>query len=299
MTITHSDRVLFPEDGLTKADVAGYYHAVSDRMVPFLTRRPLSVERFPKGIGEDGFMQKNRPSHAPDAVGAVELDKRNGVTVYPVVDDEEGLLFFANLSAITYHVPTVTVEDELHPDWVIWDLDPPDDGDGIVEAAGTMRAFLADLGIATLLMATGSKGFHLRTPIVRETDVGRVDRLARGTAMLAEAAYPDRLTTAFKKADRSNKVFVDWLRNTPRATSVAPYSLRPRNRAPVAAPLEWDELETEGSSGVTLETIDRRLGGDNPWESAPPLHLAPIADAVDVLLDEAGIELEPFDRFRS
>jgi bifunctional non-homologous end joining protein LigD len=299
VTITHPERVLFPEDGLTKADVGGYYRAVADRMVPFLTGRPLSVERFPEGIAGDGFMQKNRPSHAPDAVGAVELDKKNGVTVYPVVDNEQGLLFFANLSAIAYHVPIVTVADMLHPDWVIWDLDPPDDGAGVTEAARTMRGFLADLGIPTLLMATGSKGFHLRTPIVPHLDVARVDHLARGTATLAESAYPDRLTTAFKKADRGGRVFVDWLRNTPRATSVVPYSLRPRNGAPVAAPLDWDELESEGPSGVTLETIGRRLAREDPWQGAKPLDLGPIADEVDRLLDRAGVEFEPFDRFRS
>lgn len=299
MTITNPDRVLFPEDGLTKADVAAYYHAVADRMVPFLTGRALSIERFPKGIGEGGFMQKNRPGHAPGSVGAVELDKKNGVTVYPVVEDEDGLLFFANLSAITYHVPTVTVADEVHPDWIIWDLDPPEDGTGVVEAAATVRGFLADLGIPTLLIATGSKGFHLRTPIVPDVDVGRIDRLARGTAALAESAHPDLLTTAFKKADREGRVFVDWLRNTPRATSVVPYSLRPRNGAPVAAPLDWDELDTVGPSGVTLETIDGRLSRADPWQDATVTDVAATVETVDELIDEAGIELEPFDRFRS
>lgn len=299
MTITHPDRILFPEDGFTKADVAGYYHAVADRMVPFIAGRPLSVERFPKGIAGGGFMQKNRPGHAPDAVGAVELDKRNGTTVYPVVDDEEGLLFFANLSAITYHVPTVTVDDELHPDWIIWDLDPPEDGAGVKDAAVGVHEFLAELGIATLLMATGSKGFHLRTPIIADVDVGRVDRLARGTALLAESAHPDLLTTAFKKADRDGKVFVDWLRNTPRSTSVVPYSLRPRDGAPVAAPLDWDELATVGPSGVTLSTIDERLSRNDPWQGAVATDVGEVAAAVDDLLDDAGVELEPFDRFRS
>jgi bifunctional non-homologous end joining protein LigD len=299
VTITHPDRILFPEDGLTKADVAAYYHAVADRMVPFLAGRPLSVERFPRGIGEDGFMQKNRPGHAPEAVGAVEMDKRDGVTIYPIVDDEEGLLFFVNLSAITFHVPTLTVADDVHPDWLIWDLDPPDDGAGIFDAARTMRAFLDDLGVPTVLMATGSHGFHLRTPIVPDVEVGRVDRLARGSAMLAEAAHADLLTTAFRKADRDGRVFVDWLRNTPRATSVVPYSLRPRDGAPVAAPLDWEELESEGPTGVTLETIEARLGGDHPWAGAEPLEVEPIVERVDALLDEAGFAIEPFDRFRS
>ena len=300
MTITNPDRVLFPESGLTKADVADYYEAAAARMLPHLAGRPLTVERFPKGIDGQGFMQKNRPSHAPESVGSLELDKKDGVTTYPVVNDRDGLLFFANLSAITFHVPTVTVEDGLHPDWVIWDLDPPEGADEAVAAAAeTMRDFLGDLGIPTLLMATGSKGFHLRTPIKRDLDAGRVDRLARGSATLAVAAQPDQLTTAFKKADRDGRVFVDWLRNMPRATSVVPYSLRPKKGAPVAAPLAWDELGDIGPTGVALGTIEARLDEPDPWDGAQPLDLAPIAARVDAVLEEAGIELGPFDRFRS
>ena len=300
MTITNPDRVLFPEDGLTKADVGDYYDAVADRMLPFLSGRPLTVERYPKGIGAKGFMQKNRPGHAPSFVGEVELDKRDGVTVYPVVDNRGGLGFFANLSAITFHVPTVTVIDDWHPDWVIWDLDPPEGGDDVVTAAAaTMRSFLDGFGIETLLMATGSKGFHLRASIERTLDSARVDRLARGTAVLAVEAHPDQLTTAFKKADRGGRVFVDWMRNMPRATSVVPYSLRPREQAPVAAPLAWDELRSLGPTGVTLRSIEDRLSGPDPWRDAPRLDLSPIAERIETALDDAGITLEPFDRFRS
>jgi bifunctional non-homologous end joining protein LigD len=300
VTITNPDRVLFPSEGLTKADVAAYFETVADRMLPHLAGRPLTVERFPQGIAGKGFMQKNRPGHAPDSVGSVELDKKDGVTVHPVIEDEEGLLFFANLSAITFHVPTVTAADGWHPDWVIWDLDPPEDSDELVgDAATTMRGILDDLGIPTMLMATGAKGYHLRASIRVDLDAGRVDRLARGAAVLAVEAHPDRLTTAFKKAERGGKVFVDWLRNMPRATSVAPYSLRPREGAPVAAPLAWDELGEIGPAGITLETIERRLAMPDPWEGVQPVDLAPLAGEVDAMLDHAGIDLEPFDRFRS
>ena len=299
MTISNPDRVLFPEAGLTKADVAGYYDGVAERMVPHLEDRPLTVERYPKGVGEHGFMQKNRPSHAPDFVGSVELDKKDGVTVYPVVNDGDGLRFFANLSAITFHVPTVTVGDDRHPDWVIWDLDPPEGSDDLVaDAATTMRSFLEGFDLSTLLMATGSKGFHLRTPIERGVDAEQVSQLARATAALAAAAHPDLLTLAFKKADRQGRVFVDWLRNSPRATSVVPYSLRPKERAPLAAPLAWDELG-RGPAGVTLQSIEERLSADDPWAGADLVDLEPITAHVDAVLEKAGVTLEPFDRFRS
>ncbi len=299
MTIAHPERVLFPESGITKGDLVAYYDAVADRLLPRIAGRPLSVERFPRGIDHTGFMQKNRPSHAPDNVGAVEMDKKDGVTVYPIVDDRDGLLFYANLSAITYHVPTVTVADPGHADWVIWDLDPPDYDDAIITpAAQAMRSFLADFGIETLLMGTGSKGFHLRVPIEPNLDVGQVDRLARSTAELAALAHPDLFTTAFKKKDRHGRVFVDWLRNTPHATSVAPYSLRPREPAPVAAPLAWEELSL-GPAGVTLRSIGDRLERPDPWVGATPQDLTAIASAVDAAAADAGITLEPFDRFRS
>lgn len=299
-TISNPDRILFPQTGLTKADVAGYYNLVADRMLPHLVDRPLTVERFPKGIDGKGFMQKNRPSHAPDVVGVLELGKQDGVTEHAVVHDREGLLFFANLSAITFHVPTVTADDGLHPDWVIWDLDPPEgEDDSAVAAAEAMREFLRDLGIDTLLMATGSKGFHLRVPIERSLEAAAVDRMARATAVLAVEAHPDLFTTAFKKADRDGKVFVDWLRNTPRATSVVPYSLRPKPLAPVAAPLGWDELTELGPAGVTLESIADRLVAPDPWAGAQPLDLTPIAARVEDMLEAAGITLERFDRFRS
>ena len=299
MTITNPDRVLFPESGLTKADVGSYYGAVADRMLPYLSDRPLTVERYPKGIDEKGFMQKNRPSHAPDSVGAIVMDKKDGFTEYPVVDDGDGLQFFANLSAITFHVPTGTVGDALHPDWVIWDLDPPEGSDEFVAAAATtMREFLESFDIPTQLMATGSKGFHLRAPIERNLEADRVNELARGVSALAAAAHPDQLTLAFKKADRDGKVFVDWMRNTPRATSVVPYSLRPKEHAPVAAPLAWDEL-SRGPGGVILQSIDDRLSQPDPWQDGIRLDLQPIAPRVQSVLEDAGITLEPFDRFRS
>ena len=162
-----------------------------------------------------------------------------------------------------------------------------------------MRSFLDGFGIETLLMATGSKGFHLRAPIERSLDSAQVDRLAQGTAVLAVEAHPDQLTTAFKKADRGGRVFVDWMRNMPRATSVAPYSLRPREHAPVAVPLAWDELRSLGPTGVTLLSIDDRLSSPDPWRDAHRLELRPIAERIETALDDAAITLEPFDRFRS
>lgn len=301
MEVSHPDRVVFPEDGITKGEVVDYYTGVADRMLPFIEDRALSVERFPQGIGGKGFMQKNAPDHYPeDLVGRHELPKEGGgTTVYPVVSTPEAIPFFANFGAITFHVPSVRIDDEDHPDWVIWDLDPPPNRVALVrEAASVMRSMLDGYGIPTLLLASGSKGYHLRARLQPRQDVEAVARVARGIAELAAASHEELLTVAFRKADRGDRVFIDWMRNTGRSTSVAPWSLRPRSGAPVAAPLAWDELESVAPDGVRLPNVGERLHVD-PWSGFEALDLTPVVENVDRALADSGVELEPFDRFRS
>ena len=208
MTITNPDRVLFPDSGLTKADIADYYDAVADRMLPYLSRRPLTVERYPKGIGAKGFMQKNRPSHAPSFVGAIELDKRDGVTVYPVVGNRDGLGFFANLSAITFHVPTVTVIDDWHPDWVIWDLDPPEGGDDVVTAAAaTMRSFLDGFGAADF---PNQRGFAGRVAHVEQTDgFGMIEYREADRIHIDGYAFPGKIHLVETLLERQQTFFLN------------------------------------------------------------------------------------------
>jgi bifunctional non-homologous end joining protein LigD len=299
--VSNADRVVFPEDGITKGDVVAYYLGVADRMLRFVEGRALSVERFPRGIEGQGFMQKNVPEHAPeDLVRRHQVPKEGGgTTVYPVVGSGEGIAFFANLGVITFHVPPVRVEDEARPDWVIWDLDPPPDRLAMVrEAAEALREVLGGFGIPTLLMTSGSKGYHLRARIEPGLDVESVASIARGTAAIACAAHDELMTLAFRKADRGDRVFVDWMRNSARSTSVAPWSLRPRHGAPVAVPLKWDELAEIAPDQVRLPEVGERLRSD-PWARAKPIDLVPVLKQVESSLEDAGIELEPFDRFRS
>lgn len=301
MEVTHPDRVVFPDDGITKGEVVAYYTQVSERMLPFIAGRALSVERFPQGIGGQGFMQKNAPDHYPsELIGRHEVPKEGGgTTVYPVVDTPEGITYFANFGVITFHVPSVLIEDEDHPDWVIWDLDPPPDRVDVVrEAAGAIRTILENHAIPTLPLASGSKGYHLRARLQPNLDVETVAGIARGTAALAAAAHPDLMTLAFRRADRGDRVFVDWLRNSGRSTSVVPWSLRPRPGAPVAAPLAWDELDSIAPDAIRLRTIAERLDID-PWADQEPVDLTPSVESVERAVADAGIEFEPFDRFRS
>lgn len=299
MEISNADRVAYPDAGITKGEVVGYYEEVGERMLPYLAGRALSVERYPRGIGEEGFMQKNTPRHYPEEVFARhEVPKEDGGTTrYPVIDTVEGIVYLANQGVITFHVPPVRVGDEDRPDWVIWDLDPPQGRVDLVrEAAGRLRALIDEHGVATLPMTSGSKGYHLRARIEPGVDMEVVSGLARGIAELAAAAHPDLMTTAFRKKERGERVFVDWLRNAPHATAVVPWSLRARAAAPVAAPLTWEEVGSVDPDGIRLgDAIDRA----DPWEGAEPVDPTPAVERVRHALEEAGIELEPFQRFRS
>ena len=299
--ITNADRVIFPDDGITKGDVVAYYAMVADRMLPFITGRALTVERFPRGIGAKGFMQKNAPDHYPKGlIGRHEVPKEEGgTTVYPVVDSTDAIAYYANLGAITFHVPPALVDDEQHPDWAVWDLDPPAGRVDLVrESASLIRSVLEAHQIPTVVLASGSKGYHLRTRLKPSLTGDEVAGIARGTAALAAAAHPNLMTLAFRKAERGDRVFVDWLRNAAYSTSVAPWSLRPRPKAPAAVPLSWEEVGSVEPDGIGLRSIEERLVSD-PWTDVAPADLTPAVEAVEQSLSDAGIELKPFDRFRS
>jgi bifunctional non-homologous end joining protein LigD len=301
MEVSNADRVVFPKDGITKGDVVAYYEKVAERMLPFIEGRLLSVERFPRGIGGQGFMQKNVPDHAPeDLIGRHEVPKEDGgTTTYPMVSSPDGITFFANLGVITFHVPPSRVEDEMRPDWVIWDLDPPSGSVDLVRhAADEMRAVLEHYGITTVLLTSGSKGYHLRAPIAPTVDFEATVTIARGTAALAAQANEDLMTLAFRKADRGERVFVDWMRNTPRSTSVVPWSLRPRDGAPIATPIAWSELDQIAPDQIRLRNVAERAR-KRPWSRMRTVDLAPVTEQVESDLASAGIVLEPFDRFRS
>lgn len=301
MEVSHADRVVFPDDGITKGEVVGYYETVASRMLPFVLDRALTVERFPKGTGSKGFMQKNAPDHfSDDLISRHEVPKEDGgTTTYPVVLGEEAIAAFANLGVITFHAPPSTIDDEMHSDWVIWDLDPPSGRFDLArQAAHQLGEILSGFDIDTILMTSGSNGYHLRVRVQPPLPADTAAGMARGTAALAAAAHPESMTLAFRKKDRGDRVFVDWLRNAPYSTSVVPWSLRARPGAPVAVPIGWEELDEIDPNGVKMSSVEERFEED-PWKGHRGVDLVQVADRVEAAVSKAGIELEPFDRFRS
>jgi bifunctional non-homologous end joining protein LigD len=297
--ITSRDKVMFP--GITKGELVDYYVAVAPVMLPHLVGRPLTLERFPAGTGARGFMQKNAPTYFPDYIERFPMGKKDGETIHPVIGSAPGLIYLANQNTVTFHAPTFTVDEPAHPDRLIFDLDPaPDRVADARRAARIIKELLDRLELGAYLTTTGSKGYHLVTPLDGKADWGDVAETAQGIARLAVAYQPELLTLEFQKKNRRGRVFVDWLRNLFGATAVVPWSVRPRPSAPVAMPIAWDELDSAAPDRWTIRTAVERLESD-AWPDFTDLcfDLSIAHPAVKKLLDTAGLELERFDRFRS
>ena len=253
--------MLFPDDGITKAEVAAYYAAVAAVMLPHVRRRPVTMERFPSGIGLEGFLQKNVVKGFPEWLERAELPKKGGTVHYPLANDARSLQWMANQNTVTLHVWTSRMPDALRPDVCVFDLDPAEeDPEPLRTAALGLRDLLDERGLPTAVKTSGSKGFHIVVPLKR-TSFRAVGRFAAGIADELIARLPDLVTLEFSKADRGGRIFVDIGRNRPGATVAAAYTLRARPGAPVSAPCTWEEIErrTVGPRTFTLRTMAARL----------------------------------------
>ena len=295
MEVSHPERIMFPDVGVTKGDVVAHYERVGDAMLSFVNNRPLTLQRFPRGIAAKGFMQKNAGKHFPDSIARYPVPKRDGtMTNYPVVTRAADLAYLANQGTVTFHMWTATIDTPDRPDWMVIDLDPEaDDLAGVRFATTAMRQVLAEFGLAGFLLATGSKGFHIWVPLDGQMAFDQVSLATRALAGLAAARHPTQLTTEFLKKNRTGRVFVDWLRNTGIATVVVPFSIRPRPGAPVAVPLAWDEFDSAKPNGWTLADLGDRLEID----SEIPAQGVPVKDIV-AAARSTGVDLDtPHDRF--
>ena len=260
-TVSHPERVIYEEAGVTKGDVVAHYERVAPRMLEFAAQRPLTLQRFPRGIGAPGFMQKNVAEHFPDSIGRYRVPKADGgTTTYPVVDRTDDLAYLANQGTLTFHMWLSRTDAPERPDWLVLDLDP-EAGDvaGARHATAGVHDLLAEFGVEAFAVATGSKGFHVWVPIAGKVPYDDAAMVARALAELAAIRDPERLTVEFLKKERRGRVFVDWLRNTPGATVVVPFSLRPTPMASVAVPITWEELNAADPDGWRIGAIDDRL----------------------------------------
>jgi bifunctional non-homologous end joining protein LigD len=269
--LSSQQKVYFPDAGLTKGDVVDYYRRIAPTMLPHLQDRPLSMQRFPEGIASPGFYQKEVPEYFPGWIRrvAVMVEEEGQEQPQVVCDDAATLVYLANQGCITPHAWLSRAGNLRRPDKLIFDLDPPGGDFQVVRAAAqALRELLSELELPSFLMTTGSKGLHVALPLDGRASYERTREFARDVAAQLVARDPERYTLELRKDAREGRLFLDYLRNAYAATSVAPYAVRARPGAPVATPLDWDELGNRDlhSATYTLENIFRRLGQkQDPW----------------------------------
>ncbi len=242
--ITHPEKVLFPDDGITKGELAAYYEAVAPAMVPHIRSRPITMERYPQGIGKKGFMHKSVTKGFPPWLERVEAPKKDGTVYYPIVTDTRSLLWLANQNCITPHVWIARAPRLHRPDLCVFDLDPSQEDAGILrDAALRVRDLLGELGLTSWVKTSGSKGYHIAVPLDGEASYDEVLEFAHAAGTAIVARDPRHLTQEFLKVDRGGRILIDTGRNGYGATFAAAYAVRPRAGAPVSAPCTWEELE--------------------------------------------------------
>jgi bifunctional non-homologous end joining protein LigD len=266
--ISRPGKVLIPPE-ITKADLARYYERIAPTMLPHLRGRPVSMERFPDGVDGQRLVHKNVPGHFPGWIDRVKVPKRGGSVTHVVASEAATLVYLANQASVTPHVWLSRADRLDRPDRLIFDFDPSD-GTSFADVRAAARAagdLLRELGLAPFAMTTGSRGVHVTVPLQRRADFDAVRDFARDLAEVMVAS-DDGLTLEQRKANRGDRIYVDVGRNAYAQTAVPPYAVRPRRNAPVAAPLEWDELSRDdlAPDEWTIESIFGRLQekGD-PW----------------------------------
>ena len=261
--ITHPDKILFPDDGITKGELASYYEAIAPVMLPHLRRRPITMERYHRGIGSPGFFQKDVSKGFPEWLERVEVPKQGGTVHHPIANDTRSLLWLANQNSITIHVWPSRTPNLYNPDICIFDLDPSreDELETLRASALLLRDLLAELGLPSWVKTSGSKGFHIAVPLDGKSDFGMVGRFAHAIGKVLVARDPQHLTQEFSKIDRGGRILVDTGRNGYSATYAAAYTVRAKTGAPVSAPCTWEELERGevGPRSFTLRTMAQRI----------------------------------------
>lgn len=267
--IGHPDKLLFRSPDITKLELAEYYRKISGVALRHYRDRALSMHRYPDGIEDKGFFQKNIGDHFPEWIERKSLPKKDGEVTHVVANDAATLVYLADQACITPHLSLSRIDRPDYPDRMIFDLDPSDeDFDKVRETARHLEKFLGEMKLSSFVQTTGSRGLHVLVPLDRSLEFEQVREFSHRVCRELVDQYPDLMTVEQRKNKRGKRVFLDDLRNAYGQTSVAPYAVRARPGAPVAAPLDWDEVNQDDldPQKYNIRNIFRRLGQMNdPW----------------------------------
>jgi bifunctional non-homologous end joining protein LigD len=266
--ITSPDKVMFDDPEITKEDVIRYYEKVSERMLPYVSHRILSIVRCPKGVSQSCFYKKH-PGLGSRGIVTLPVSTGSGETEdYFYIENASGLISEAQMGTLEFHTWGSRVENLEKPDVMVFDLDPDEGMDlGMVrQGVYDIKSILAELSLNSYLKTSGGKGYHVVVPLKPSVNWDAFHDFAKRVAEVMEQKWPDRYTSNVRKAKRTDKIFIDWIRNGKGATSIAPYSLRARKGARVSMPIAWDELDTTAPDGISMADALLRIGGNDPWK---------------------------------
>jgi bifunctional non-homologous end joining protein LigD len=268
---SNEDKVFFPDSKITKGDVIVYYDKIAEFMLPYLESRPLNLHRFPDGIDAEGFFQQQAGNYFPDWIPRITIPKQDGNIMHPTADKKAVLVYLANQAVITFHAWLSRNDKIQTPDQIVFDLDPPPDAgfEVVRTTALEIKDLLDALGLAAFVKTSGSKGLHVVCPVRRGARFDKTRKFAGDVARYLAAKKPDRITIEQRKHQRRGRLFLDTVRNSYGHTMVVPYSLRALPGAPVATPIDWQEVRQKSLTPdrYTLSNIFRRLARKkDPWK---------------------------------
>jgi bifunctional non-homologous end joining protein LigD len=268
--LTHPNKIIYPEDHISKEEFALYYASIEKWILPYITNRPLTVVRCPQDY-HHCFYQKHINVTTPPQLKGIVIKEKEKKAEYIYIDDSAGLFALVQMGCLELHPWGSTIKKVDHPDIIIFDLDPAPDvpWKNIVSTAFAVKKYLAELKLQSFVKTTGGKGLHIVIPIKPEFTWTEIKNYAHAFVDLMVSEYPNKYIDTMAKAKRKGKIFIDYLRNVRGATAIAPYSTRARAHAPIATPIHWDELSNHfKDTFFTLKTLPKRLQNlqVDPWQ---------------------------------
>ncbi len=265
--ISNPDKIIFDDLKITKKDIVLYYQKIYSRMFPFLKNRIISTVRCPKGIEDECFFKKHLGTYNK-GVELVDIPNKEGqLSDYYYIKNISGLIYEVQMNTIEFHIWGSNVKNLDKPDIMVFDLDPDEkmNLERVREGVRDLKSILDNLSLTSFLKTSGGKGYHVVIPLKPSGNWEVFREFAKNIAEIMETKWPEKYVSNIRKVNRKNKIFIDWVRNTKSATSIAPYSLRIKDKATVSMPIKWSELDLIAPDGITIKDAIKRLNRKDPW----------------------------------